>query len=83
MGKHIFKDLWEVGHESLEKKDVLRVRSEMVRCLAVKCKVRLCILNKMKELANRAVQVIVGREMNVPPSWWTFLRMRKNNLGLK
>ena len=83
MSKFIFIDPWLAGFESFEKKDVLRVRAERVRRLEVKCKVQVCILNGMKDLANRAVQVIVGQEMTVQPSWSSFLRSRQNNLGLK
>ena len=79
----IFEDPWEDGRKKFAKKDVLHIRAEHVRRLVVKCIVCVCILNRMKNLAARAIQVVVGQEMDVRPSWWKFLRSRPNNLGLK
>ena len=49
------------------------MRAERVRHLELKSKVRRCILNGTKELADRAENDSVGKEMDVRPSSWSYV----------
>ena len=63
-------------------KDIMLVRAKQVCHLELKSKVRRCILNGIKELADHAENVSVGKEMDVHPSSWSYVRDQPNNLGL-
>ena len=54
----------------------------MRRRLELKSKVRHCILNGIKELADCAKNVSVGKEMDVRPSSQSYMQDQPNNLGL-
>ena len=78
-----FKDPWTEGKDFFAKKDTLLIRAEQVRHLELKSKVHHCLLNGIKELASRSESVSVGKEMNVHPTSWSYVRGIPNNLGLK
>ena len=65
----IFEDPWIKGKEKIATKDVLHLRDERVCRLTIKTKVHCFILNGMKILATRVITAIIGRELNVRPSW--------------
>jgi len=83
MSADIGKDLYKLGMEKLEKKNILATRTEATRRLAEKSNIRACIINYMHSAQTRTDDDVAMHEETVyVPSWQKGVRERSNNLGL-
>ena len=83
--KHVHKlmgdDVWVLGREKLEGKNIMAVREEVRRRLKEKSAVRECIMNHITAEAQSS-PVNIDDDVDIIPSWQKCFRTSPNNLGL-
>ena len=82
MHKLISDDLWAIGKEKMQKKDILALRGEMQRNRNLRVKLRKAIMSSIAGANERGGDDSVGMELDVSTSWRRRTRKIKNNLGL-
>lgn len=76
----IGKDLYQLGKEQFEKKDIVAIQANLSRRLEEKAELRECIINEMGSNEDSSTVEFRTTMSEAPPSWQSQIRKRKNNL---